>query len=140
MGAVQADVVVSTFFNFNPELVHAAIPSSWAVALPQTLVESRFAAVDAACRRILGDAIVTSDEMRRAAHLAHAAAARGGPPDRGQAVGRGTCRCGMADRAAPRLVARSVHPARIPGRRTHRAARHARPVGHRGAGHPRGHR
>jgi len=74
MGAVQADVVVSTFFNFNPELVHAAIPSSWAIALPQTLVESRFAAVDAACRRILGDAIVTSDEMRRAAHLARAAA------------------------------------------------------------------
>ena len=28
MGAVTADVVVSTFFNFNPELVHAAIPSS----------------------------------------------------------------------------------------------------------------
>jgi hypothetical protein len=75
MGAVQADVVVSTFFNFNPELVHAAIPSSWAVASPQTLVECRFAAVDAACRRILGDAIVTSDEMRRAAHLARGAAA-----------------------------------------------------------------
>ena len=34
MGAVQADVVVSTFFNFNPELVHAAIPSSWAMATP----------------------------------------------------------------------------------------------------------
>ena len=26
MGAVSADVVVSTFFNFNQELVHAAIP------------------------------------------------------------------------------------------------------------------
>ncbi len=75
MGAVQADVVVSTFFNFNPELVHAAIPSSWAVASPQTLVDARFAAVDAACRRILGDAVVTSEEMRRAADLARAAAA-----------------------------------------------------------------
>ena len=75
MGAVQADVVVSTFFNFNPELVHAAIPSSWAVASPQNLVDARFAAVDAACRRILGDAVVTSEEMRRAADLARAAAA-----------------------------------------------------------------
>ena len=74
MGAVQADVVVSTFFNFNPELVHAAIPSSWDVASPQDLVDSRFAAVDAACRRILGAAVVTSEEMRRAADLARAAA------------------------------------------------------------------
>ena len=34
MGAVSADVVASTFFNFNPELVHAAIPSSWEVTSP----------------------------------------------------------------------------------------------------------
>ena len=34
MGAVTADVVVSTFFNFNPELVHAAIPAAWDVATP----------------------------------------------------------------------------------------------------------
>ena len=37
MGAVSADVVVSTFFNFNPELVHAAIPASWAIASPEAL-------------------------------------------------------------------------------------------------------
>ncbi len=74
MGAVQADVVSSTFFNFNPELVEAAIPSSWGVASPVALVAARFAAVDAAFRRVLGDAVVASAEMRRAADLARAAA------------------------------------------------------------------
>ncbi len=70
MGAVQADVVVSTFFNFNPELVHAAIPSSWAIAAPAALVTARFGAVDVACRRLLGDDVLASAEMRRAADLA----------------------------------------------------------------------
>ena len=74
MGAVAADVVVSTFFNFNPELVRVAIPGSWEVAAPEALVAARFAAVDAACRRLLGDEVVASEEMRRAAVLARTAA------------------------------------------------------------------
>ncbi len=63
MGAVAADVVIATFFNFNPELVRAAIPGAWDLATPEDLVEARFAAVDAAFRRILGDAVVGSPEM-----------------------------------------------------------------------------
>ena len=47
MGAVSAEVVVSTFFNFNPELVHAAIPEAWEVTTPEALVAARFDAVDA---------------------------------------------------------------------------------------------
>ena len=74
MGAVTADVVVSTFFNFNPALVHAAIPGSWEVASPPALVAARFDAVDAAFRRLLGDPVLASEEMRRAAELARAAA------------------------------------------------------------------
>ena len=74
MGAVTADVVVSTFFNFDPELVHAAIPAAWAVATPAQLVAARFAAVDAALRRLLGEMVLASEEMRRAAVLARAAA------------------------------------------------------------------
>jgi hypothetical protein len=70
MGAVSAEVVISTFFNFNPELVHAAIPAAWDTTTPGALVAARFAAVDGACRRLLGDAVVESDEMRRAADLA----------------------------------------------------------------------
>jgi len=74
MGAVSADVVVSTFYNFNPELVHAAIPQSWELATPAQLVAARFNAADAAIRRILGDGVADSEDMARAAVLARAAA------------------------------------------------------------------
>ncbi len=74
MGAVTADVVVSTFFNFNPALVHAAIPAAWEAASPADLVAARFEAVDATFRRVLGEGVVASEEMRRAAQLARTAA------------------------------------------------------------------
>ncbi len=78
MGAVGADVVASTFFNFNPELVHEAIPGAWHVAAPEALVAARFSAVDAAFRRLLGEPVVESEEMRRAANLARTAAEEAG--------------------------------------------------------------
>ena len=78
MGAVTADVVVSTFFNFNPELVHAAIPAAWEVATPVALVAARFSAVDAAFRRLLGEEALSSDDMARAAELARHAAEEAG--------------------------------------------------------------
>ena len=78
MGAVSAEVVISTFFNFNPELVHAAIPGAWATTTPEALVAARFAAVDGAFRRLLGDEVVQSDEMRRAAELARGMAEEAG--------------------------------------------------------------
>jgi Helix-turn-helix family len=74
MGAVTAEVVSSTFFNFNPELVHEAIPAAWEAAAPADLVAARFGAVDAAFRRVLGDAVLGSAEMHRAAVLARSAA------------------------------------------------------------------
>jgi len=74
MGAVSAEVVAATFFNFNPELVHAAIPSAWEITTPEALVAARFEAVDASTRRLLGDDVVTSVPMLRAAELARIAA------------------------------------------------------------------
>ena len=74
MGAVTADVVVSTFFNFNPELVRAAIPAVWETATPAQLIAARFRAVDRSWRRLLGDATVESAEMARAAALARSLA------------------------------------------------------------------
>jgi hypothetical protein len=74
MGAVSAEVVISTFFNFNPALVHAAIPDAWEITTPAALVGARLDAVDGACRRLLGDAVVESDEMAQAAELARTAA------------------------------------------------------------------
>jgi hypothetical protein len=74
MGAVSADVVIATFFNFNPELVRSAIPDAWDRATPGDLIAARFAAVDAACRRILGNDVIESPDMSRAAALACTAA------------------------------------------------------------------
>jgi hypothetical protein len=74
MGAVSAEVVISTFFNFNPELVDAAIPSAWVSASPEAIVAARFEAVDGAMRRLLSDDVVESTEMVRAAELAQLAA------------------------------------------------------------------
>jgi hypothetical protein len=74
MGAVSTDVVIATFFNFNPELVRHAMSGAWDIASPTQLITARFAAVDAAFRRILGDEVVRSADMARAAELARTAA------------------------------------------------------------------
>ena len=39
MGAVAAEVVVATFFNFNPDLVRAAIPRAWDITTPRSTRE-----------------------------------------------------------------------------------------------------
>jgi hypothetical protein len=70
MGAVTPEVVISTFFNFNPALVHSAIPRAWEITTPASLLAARLEAVDGAFRRLLGDDVVASPEMRRAAELA----------------------------------------------------------------------
>ena len=70
MGAVSAEVVTSTFFNFNPELVRQAIPSAWEVTTPQAIVDARLNAVDASMRRLLGETTVASADMARASVMA----------------------------------------------------------------------
>ena len=102
MGAVTADVVVSTFFNFNPALVHAAIPGSWEIASPPALVAARFDAVDAAFRRLLGDPVLASDEMRRAAELARTAAEVAGRQAEGRPLA--AAHADLAWPSAPHLV------------------------------------
>jgi hypothetical protein len=74
MGAVSAEVVVATFFNFHPPLVASAIPDAWEKAAPATIVEARFEAADRALVEMLGADVVGSDEMRTAADAARRAA------------------------------------------------------------------
>jgi hypothetical protein len=73
MGSVSAEVVIATFFNFNPDLVRAAIPAAWQTTSLDKILEARVAAADAALRRALG-AAVGKPEMTRAAALARTAA------------------------------------------------------------------
>ena len=42
VGAVTAEVVIATFFNFHPDLVRRHIPAAWAAAPPERIVEARF--------------------------------------------------------------------------------------------------
>ncbi|SFB51155.1 hypothetical protein SAMN05216266_11532 [Amycolatopsis marina] len=74
MGAVGAGLVAATFFNFNPELVARHIPRAWTLATPERVLEARFAAADAALRRLLGEDTITSGELDEAAKLARQAA------------------------------------------------------------------
>jgi len=74
MGAVSADVVVATFFNFHPGLVRRAMEGGWATAGPEAVTAARLAAVDTSLRRAFGAELVGSAELRRAADLARRAA------------------------------------------------------------------
>jgi hypothetical protein len=83
MGAVGAEVVIATFYNFHPSLVTAALPAAWAQASPDAVLAARLEGVDAALRRALRDA-VESGEVKEAADVAsraaEAAAPRAGHP------------------------------------------------------------
>ena len=80
MGAVPAEVVIATFYNFYPGLVRSAIPGAWDVASPAALLDARLQAADAALRDALGDDAVASDDMVWAAELARRAPPRAAPP------------------------------------------------------------
>lgn len=73
MGAVPAEVVIATFFNFNPDVVRRAIPAAWEKATPAQLLAARLDAADRALRRATGDGLDTA-EVGRAAELARIAA------------------------------------------------------------------
>jgi hypothetical protein len=72
MGPVPAEVVMATFFNFNPELVRHAIPHAWEVTTPEALLDARLGAVDASLRRAVGAAL-DDPSVARAAELARSA-------------------------------------------------------------------
>ena len=73
MGEASAELVIATFYNFNPESVRAAIPMVWQEVRPEEFVDARLVAADHALRRLLGDA-VASAEMVAASRLARNAA------------------------------------------------------------------
>jgi hypothetical protein len=54
MGPVPAEVVVATFYNFHPRMVHRAIPDAWGFAPPGRVLAARVEGADAALRRLLG--------------------------------------------------------------------------------------
>ncbi len=73
MGAVPAEVVIATFYNFRPQLVRDAIPEAWTRATPAAILAARVASADGALRRSVPDAI-GSEDVTEAAGLARQAA------------------------------------------------------------------
>lgn len=74
MGAVPAEVVIATFFNFHPALVRRAIPAAWGIASPADLLAARLDGADRALRRAFGDELLASSQLAEAAELARRAA------------------------------------------------------------------
>ena len=75
LGAVEAPVVAALFFNFAPSMVARSLPDAWSYATPSALLDARIESMDLALRRVLGDDVVASAEVARAAELAAAAVA-----------------------------------------------------------------
>jgi len=73
LGAASAELVIATFYNFNPELVRRAIPRAWSLASPEEILAARLRGVDRALRTMLGSD-VESAEIVEASGIARDAA------------------------------------------------------------------
>lgn len=73
MGAVRADVVISTFYNFDHDLVRRSMNGLWDTVSPADLIAARYEAAD----KMLAEHVLPSADvanMARAAELARIAA------------------------------------------------------------------
>lgn len=73
LGPVGAAVVTATFYNFRPQMVERALPDAWDYASPAEVIDARWASVDRALRRLLGESAIDSQQLARAADLASVA-------------------------------------------------------------------
>jgi hypothetical protein len=73
MGAVSAEMVISTFFNFSPDLVRSAIPAAWQAASPESVLAARYGVVRATFNQFCGEHVHSADTTR-AAEIAKALA------------------------------------------------------------------
>jgi hypothetical protein len=82
MGAVGAEVVKATFFNFDPQLVERSMHGAWEKASPADLSTARLTAADRMIRRLAGDtigALAPAAELARIAALAACEGPEGRP-------------------------------------------------------------
>jgi hypothetical protein len=74
MGAVPAEVVIATFYNFHPGLVRKSMENTWTLTSPTAMLTARLNAVDSSLRRAFGDEVLGSVELAEAAGLTQRAA------------------------------------------------------------------
>lgn len=73
-GRASAELVISTFYNFNPAVVRQAVDGAWDATTPQQVLDARYAAAGEALRRARIHELPALDEVlaltRRAAEAA----------------------------------------------------------------------
>ncbi|MFF2200586.1 hypothetical protein [Streptomyces sp. NPDC058145] len=73
-GRAPAELVIATFYNFNPEFVRRAVDGAWNATTPQQVLAARYAAAGEALRRARIHELPELDEVvaltRRAAEAA----------------------------------------------------------------------
>ncbi|MGW1613839.1 SCO6745 family protein [Streptomyces sp. NPDC002285] len=73
-GRSSAELVISTFYNFNPDFVRQAVDGAWDATTPQQVLDARYAAAGEALRRAGIHGLPNFDEVlaltRRAAEAA----------------------------------------------------------------------
>src|SRR5690349_15350928 len=74
MGPASAELVIATFFNFNPDLVRRAMDGVWDITTPAALLAARVEAAGAAIRNAAGDGMPAAKDIEEAASLARVAA------------------------------------------------------------------
>ena len=79
MGAVAADVVIATFYNFHPDLVRGVIPRAWTLAAPADVLAARHRAVDRALSRMLDSDAPVGDALALACVATEACTVAGRP-------------------------------------------------------------
>ena len=73
MGAVSAEIVIATFFNFDPDLVRRSMDGVWGRVTPTEMLAARLRGADRMIRALAG-AWVDGSEIVEAAELAREAA------------------------------------------------------------------
>jgi hypothetical protein len=79
MGAVPAEVVIATFYNFHPDMVRRAMSETWSRAAPAAVTDVRVRLADRTLRAWLGEEAVESPDLVEAAELARRAAETASP-------------------------------------------------------------
>jgi hypothetical protein len=86
LGAVGPGLVTALFHGFHPAFVARSVPAVWSVAGPETFLRVRLESVDAALRRLCGDALLTGPDVAEAAAIAREAALAAPTAGRGLAA------------------------------------------------------
>ena len=74
LGAASAELTISTFYNFNPDLVRRSLPKVWELTTPSAMTAARYEAVDRSLRAAFNDDLLASPEFTSTVELARRAA------------------------------------------------------------------